>query len=44
MTYSKPEVAVLGEAGALIQGSIRTKFQEPHSQLQQVVSDCEFDD
>lgn len=43
MTYSKPEVAVLGEAAGLIQGS-RIVGQEPKHDNLQGPADCEFDD
>ena len=45
MTYSKPEVAVLGEAAVLVQGT-RQKGKEPVGPNDglQLISDCEFDD
>ena len=45
MTYSKPEVAVLGEAAGLIQGTrIQGQNELPQNDFKHVVSDCEFDD
>jgi len=45
MTYSKPEVAVLGDAAVLIQG-VRKSGLEPigPQDFKQNVADCEFDD
>ncbi len=46
MTYTKPEIAVLGDASRVIRGSQRQDNSEPHPNeaLQQVISDCELDD
>ena len=44
MTYSKPEVAVLGEAAVLIQTKRSGSFEPSNPTLQQIVADCEFDD
>ncbi len=44
MTYEKPEVAVLGEALSLSQGSGKSISNEPNSSSLLVVSDCELDD
>lgn len=43
MTYSKPEVAVLGEAAVLIEGSRIGSAEQPDLKPK-FVSDCEFDD
>jgi hypothetical protein len=42
MTYSKPEVAVLGEAAVLIEGNRQFGIEPVNQPLSP--SDCEFDD
>jgi hypothetical protein len=43
MTYSKPEVTILGDAALVIQGSKSSQLDQGTSQTLQM-ADCEFDD
>jgi hypothetical protein len=44
MTYSKPEVAVLGDAVVLVQGKRTAGIELDAPTNLQHVADCEFDD